>query len=51
MPEQLPQSRNRRGCFTILAILVAFLGLYMLVSFNAQPGNDVAQNIQTVPAP
>ena len=52
---QLPNSpddqRNRKGCFTILGLLAAFVALYLLVSFHAQPGNDGQQHIQTVPAP
>jgi hypothetical protein len=48
---QEPQSaRNRKGCFVILAIVALFIALYMLVGFRASPGNNVAQDIPTVPA-
>ena len=48
---QEPQSaRNRRGCFIILGIVALFIALYLLVGFHASPGNNAAQDIQTVPA-
>jgi hypothetical protein len=50
MPELPPYVRNRRGCFVILAIIALFIALYLLVGFNASPGNNVVQDIQTVPA-
>jgi hypothetical protein len=34
-----------------VAVLAVFVALYMFVGFNAEPGNSVATNIQTVPAP
>ena len=43
--------RNRIGCFVIIGILAVFLLLYLFVGFHAEPGNEAAQNIQTVPAP
>ena len=47
-----PRDRlNRHGCLLILAVLGLFLVLYLLVGFNSEPGNSVASNIQTVPAP
>jgi hypothetical protein len=34
----------------MVAILVLFLGLYLLVGFQAEPGNEAAERIHTVPA-
>ena len=50
MPNSPRDRRNRKGCFAILAILVAFILLYFLVSVNSKPENRIAANIQTLPA-
>jgi hypothetical protein len=48
---RLPDTvRNRKGCFIILAILVLFVALYIFVGIRAGPGNNVAEDIQTVPS-
>ena len=42
--------RNRIGCFVISAVLVIFIALYALIGFNAEPGNTLTEDIQTLPA-
>lgn len=51
LPNSPDDRRNRTGCFIILAILAAFLALYLFVSFNAEPGNSLTEDIPTLPAP
>ena len=48
---RLPDSvRNRKGCFIILLVLVLFLALYIFVGVTAETGNNVVEDIQTLPA-
>jgi len=49
MAETPDPIRNRRGCYVILTIVAVAIALYALVGFSAQPGNDVAHKIPTVP--
>ena len=44
-----PPRRNRIGCFVIAAVLALFIVLYMFAGFAAEPGNNAAEDIQTVP--
>jgi len=47
---RIPDSvRNRKGCFIILLILALFIGLFIFIGINAAPGNNVAEDIQTLP--
>jgi hypothetical protein len=50
LPTAHGSRRNRIGCFVILGILALFIALYVLVGVNAEPGNNVTEHIQTVPA-
>jgi hypothetical protein len=43
------QTRNRRGCFLILFILLLFAGLYLWAGFSAEPGNNSVEDIQALP--
>jgi hypothetical protein len=46
---RIPDSvRNRKGCFIILLILVLFIALLIFIGLNAGPGNNVAEDIQTL---
>ena len=50
MARLLNGNRNRRGCFIILLVLVLFLALYIFVGVTAETGNNVVEDIQTLPA-
>jgi hypothetical protein len=50
VPEDPPPLRNRKGCFIILAIVILFVVLYLIAGIHALPGNNAAQQIQTLPA-
>jgi hypothetical protein len=50
MPNSPEGRRNRIGCFIILALLVVFAVLYLIVGFSAEPGNNVTERIQPIPA-
>ena len=45
-----PPTRNRRGCFVILGVVLLAILLYMFAGFSAEPGNRATEEIQTVPA-
>ena len=51
MPNSPDDRRNRIGCFIILAILGGFVALYLFVGFSAEPGNNMTEDIPTVPGP
>lgn len=42
--------RNRKGCFIISITLALFIALLVIIGLNTGPGNNVAEDIQTVPA-
>jgi hypothetical protein len=50
LPEAHGTRRNRTGCYVILVILTLFVALYLLAGFNAEPGNNSTEDIQTLPA-
>jgi hypothetical protein len=50
LPKSPEGRRNRIGCLVIAAVLALFVALYLLVGFNAQPGNNVTEEIHTLPA-
>jgi len=49
MPRVPDIVRNRKGCFIILAVIALFIAIFIIVGLQAGPGNNVAEDIQTVP--